>query len=135
MWKLTYPRVKKPVRKTVRRYRFKIGDTVRISHLRQPFNREYDERWTSEYFVVDTRGKKQNIAFYTLKDILEDDVEGTFYESELTEVKVTDDTTYRIETVIRRRGQNALVKWLGWPKKFNSWIPLTSLENYKNANE
>lgn len=30
----------------------KKGDTVGISHLRQPFNREYDERWTMEYFVV-----------------------------------------------------------------------------------
>ena len=53
LWKLQYgPRVKLD-RKPSTRFTFKKGDTGRISHLRQPFHREYDERWTMEYFVVD----------------------------------------------------------------------------------
>lgn len=103
LWKLSYPRIKNPVRKTTKRYRFKIGDTVRISHLRQPFDREYDERFTAEYFIVETREKKQGIALYTLKDTLGDPVQGTFYQSELNRVNVTLQTVYRIEKIIRRR--------------------------------
>lgn len=40
---------------------------------------------------------KQDIPFYTLKDVEGDVINGTFYESELSRVIVTDDTTYRIE--------------------------------------
>ena len=36
---------------------YKKGDTVRIAHVRQPFDREYDERCTTvEYFVVHDGG-------------------------------------------------------------------------------
>ena len=53
-------------------------------------------------------------------------MEGTFYQKELQKVESTDDDIFKVEEVIRYRGsgnkREALVKWLGWPKKFNSWI-------------
>jgi hypothetical protein len=66
---------------------------------------------------------KQGLAIYTIKDVTDDAVDGTFYESELSKVIVTDETTYRIERVLKRKKNEVLVKWWGWPKKFNSWIP------------
>ena len=42
-----------------------------------------------------------------------------FYEPELQK---TSQDIYRIEKVIRKRGNKALVKWLGYPDSFNSWI-------------
>lgn len=36
-------------------FKFKIGDSVRISHVHKPFDREYDERWTGEHFIVKSR--------------------------------------------------------------------------------
>ena len=133
LWKLQYRSKPKTVTKANRRFAFKKGDTVRISHLRRPFDREYDERWTMEYFVVDKRGKKQEIAYYVLKDIMGDPVQGTFYQSELSRVKVTDHTLYRIEKVLRRKRGESLVKWMGWPAKFNSWMPNISLKDYKKT--
>jgi hypothetical protein len=53
----------------VTRYQFNVGDQVRISHLQRPFQREYDELWTYEYFVVNSHGMKQGIPYYTLKDL------------------------------------------------------------------
>lgn len=73
---------------------------------------------------------KQGIPFYTLKDVEGDVINGTFYESELSRVIVTDDTTYRIEKVFKRRKNDAFVKWWGWPNKFNSWIPKSDLQFY-----
>lgn len=73
---------------------------------------------------------KQGIPFYTLKDVEGDVINGTFYESELSRVVVTDDTTYRIEKVFKRRKNDALVKWSGWPNKFNNWIPKSDLQFY-----
>lgn len=132
LWKLQYRKAKtKVVPKSSSRYVFKPGDTVRISHLRQPFDREYDERWTMEYFEVSDRGIKQGLPYYTLKDIMGESIDGTFHRAELAKVIVTDDTVYRIEKVLGKKRGQALVKWLGWPDKFNSWIPLTSLKDYK----
>lgn len=37
------------------RFKFKIGDHVRITHLRNVFTREYDQRWTGEVFTVSKR--------------------------------------------------------------------------------
>jgi hypothetical protein len=53
-----------------------------------------------------------------------DDVDGTFYGSELSKVTVSDDTVYRVEKVLRKKRDQALVKWMGWPAKFNSRLPL-----------
>ena len=30
--------------------------------------------------------------------------------------------TFRIEKVLKRQGDKWLVKWMGYPKSFNSWI-------------
>ena len=55
-------------------FKYSIGDHVRISHLRKPFDREYDERWTMEYFVIDSRYIKQGMVNNTLKDTLNEEV-------------------------------------------------------------
>ena len=31
-------------------------------------------------------------------------------------------STFRIEKVLKRQGDKSLVKWIGNPKSFNSWI-------------
>lgn len=39
---------------------------------------------------------------------------------------------YRVEKVLKKRkrgnSKEVYVKWDGWPSKFNSWIPESSLE-------
>ena len=49
-------------------------------------------------------------------------VQGTFYEPELQRVTVDDDTLWRIEKVLKRRGDQWYVQWKGWPRKYDSWI-------------
>lgn len=130
LWQLQYG-PSKYRQKSISRFAFKKGDTVRISHVRQPFDSEYQERWTQEYFVVDDREVKEGIPYYTLKDTMGDDVHGTFYQSELNGVNVTANTKYRVEKAIRTRGNQVLVRWTGWLSKFDSWIYKSNLQNYK----
>lgn len=137
LWKLQYdlkpkPSKRTPKGKTAFRFRFAPGDSVHMSHLRSPFMREYEERWTLEHFVVDIRGTKEGIKYYTLKDTLDEPVQGTFYESELSKVSVDQNTTYRVEKVLRKRRNEAFDKWMGWPSKLYSWITIPSLKDYKN---
>lgn len=128
----------KPSNKVLRKrikpvFKYKIGDNVRISQLKHPFQRDYQQKWTGEYFKVSVRYKRGGIPVYKVRDLDDDAIEGTFYESELQKVIKTGDVLYRVEKVLKRRRRGnikeAFVKWEGWPRKFNSWIPESSLEN------
>lgn len=113
-------------------FKFKIGDDVRLSQLKHPFQRDYQQKWTEEFFKVNERYKRGQIPVYKLKDLAGDPIKGTFYESELQKVIKSEDVSYRVEKILKRRRhgktQEVYVKWEGWPKKFNSWIPESSLE-------
>ena len=131
LWKLQYGHKTKKVRSKggpATRFGFKLGDTVRLSHLQRPFQREYEYE-----NIVASRGMKQGIPYYTIQDIQNDSVDGTFYQSELTKVNVSQETVFRIEKIISRRKNDVLVKWLHWPNKCNSYIPKSDLQHYQLA--
>ena len=44
--------VKKETKNRKIKFLFKVGDKVRISHLRSAFQREYDIKWSGEIFKV-----------------------------------------------------------------------------------
>lgn len=106
-------------------FKFKAGDTVRISKLRSPFKKGYEQNYTDEYFTV-MECLHRRPPVYRLKDYDGEILQGTFYEPELQKVIVDKNKTFKIEKVLsrkRRQGQNmVLVKWVGWPDKFNTWI-------------
>ncbi|XP_061170272.1 uncharacterized protein LOC133179560 [Saccostrea echinata] len=127
------PRVKKSFSSKKRKaYTFKVGDQVRITHLRRAFQRDYDQTYTEEIFVVRERFISQGLPIYKLKDMMDDPIQGTFYASELQKVSKDEQTIWRIEKVLRKRkvrGQEeVLVRWLGWPKKFDSWTPRSDIK-------
>lgn len=113
-----------------KRFKFSIGDKVRISHLKYIFQRDYHEKWTEEYFCVKHRFRKASKNIYRLKDLLNDDILGTFYEDELQRIRRDAQPLFRIEKVIRQRnkGRELFVKWQGWPAKFNSWTAPDSVQ-------
>ena len=106
------------------KWKFTVGDTVRISQARQAFKKGYLPKWTEEIFVVKSR-HGTNPPAYALKDYIGDTIAGKFYSEELQKVVKTDDS-YKIEQIIktRKRGGKTeyFVKWRGYPSKFNSWV-------------
>jgi transposase InsO family protein len=125
----------KPKKSRPQPYKYKMGEVVRISHIRGVFDREYSQKWTGELFRVTKRYRRQGIPIYTLRDWSGDDIDGTFYTSELQSVHVNENTTYKIENVIERRTRRGkkevLVHWLHWPKKYDSWILETEIRGYQ----
>ncbi|KAJ8019438.1 hypothetical protein HOLleu_41036 [Holothuria leucospilota] len=95
------------------RFKFSLGDTVRISMATRPFRKGYLPQWTDEVFTVAGRIRRTP-PVYRLKDYGGEMVEGTFYEQEMQRVS-KEDQTYRIEKIIRRRNRNGrteyFVKW------------------------
>ena len=105
---------------------FGIGDTVRISkYKRKTFDKGYTPNWTEEVFVI-SEIRPTNPITYKIKDLNGEEIVGTFYREELQK---TDQTVYRIEKVIRKTKEKALVKWKGYPDEFNSWVSLKNLKN------
>ena len=62
---------------------------------------------------------------YKIKDYDGEELQGTFYEKELQRI-IKHNDTYEIEKILKKRGKGKnvkyLVKWLGYPNKFNSWV-------------
>ena len=129
LWKLHYATLPKPVSNrspnlSVGKFKYNVGDLVRVSFLRRPFQREYDERWSRELFVINTRFMRDNVPQYGLKDYAGEMVSGTFYQNQLK--KAYEQAMYLVEKVLktRKRGgqKEMLVRWRGWPSKYDSWV-------------
>ena len=122
---------------TIQKFKLKVGDKVRMSMLKSKFEKAYDRNFTTEIFEVNSRKRTDGIPQYTLKDYNENVLEGIFYQPELQKVLVDDNSTYKIEKIIRKRKRGGvkqvLVKWLHWPKKFNSWINENEVQNLENG--
>ena len=114
-------------------YKFKLGDKVKISHIKKTFDREYSEKWSGEIFTVVERKRNQNIPMYKLKDYNNEVIESYFYEPELQLAYMDSNVVYKIEEILKKRKRHGipevLVKWKGWPVKFNSWIPESDLQD------
>ena len=97
--------------------KFKVGDKVRISkYKRKIFDKGYTPNWTEEIFLVD-KIQSTNPITYRLKDLNNEEIQGSFYEPELLNAK---QDVFRIEKVIRKdyKKKQVLVKWLGHSDDF-----------------
>ena len=103
--------------------RFKVGDEVRIAVSKRHFEKGYTPNWTEEVFAID-RILPTNLTTDAIRDLMKEHVQGSFYEQQLQKAV---QTKFRIEKVLRKRRDQALVKWKGYPDKFNSWIPMQDL--------
>jgi hypothetical protein len=119
-------KIKKSSKRKRTPFSLKVGDQVRITHLRHQFQRDYDQTFTEEIFVVRERFVSQGIPIYKLKDMMNEPIQGSFYTSELQKVRKDEQTTWKIEKILKKRKfrgkSEVLIRWLGWPKKFDSWI-------------
>ena len=74
--------------------------------------------WSEEKFIV--KKIKNTVSWiYATNDLNGEEIIGTFYEQELHSTKQNE---YRIEKVIKTKGDKLYVKWKGYSSSFNSWI-------------
>ena len=97
-------------------HKFQVGDHVRISKYKNIFAKGYAPNWSEEVFVI---SKIKNIVLWTyvINDLNVENIIGTFYEKELQK---TNQKEFRIEKVIKRKGNKLYVKWKGYDNSFNS---------------
>ena len=56
---------------------------------------------------------------YFISDLNVERIVGTFYEKELQKANQKE---FRVEKVMKRKGNKLYVKWSGYDNSFNSWI-------------
>ena len=105
--------------------KFKVGDHVRISKYKNIFSKGYAPNWSEEVFVI-KKVKNTVLRTYVINDLNGEEITGTFYKKELQK---TNQEEFRIEKVIKRKGDKIYVKWKGYDNSFNSWIDKKDLVN------
>jgi len=113
-----------PLKPKSYKWKYDVGDRVRITMRRQPFKKGYLGRWSEEIFKIDARLPTVPVT-YRLKDLADEAIKGKFYELEIQKVVKSDEDYFDVEEILktRRRGGRIeyLVKWVEYPSKFNSW--------------
>ena len=74
--------------------------------------------WSEEVFIV-SKNKNTVPWTYVINDLNGEEIIGTFYEKELQR---TNKKEFRIEKVIKRKGDKLYVKLKGYNNSFNSRI-------------
>ena len=121
-------------KKPYKKYKFKIGDCVRLTHIKHQFQRDHQEKWTEELFIIKQRFYRAGISTYKVNDYAKDDIEGRFYQNELQKVNKTRDDLWRIDKVLmkkrtHRRKEEVYVSFVGWLKKYNMWIARDEIQD------
>ena len=130
-WRNIKKNYKPSTRRNDRRRGVKVGDHVRISQEKMPFEKAYRGLWSREIFTISQILSDRSPVLYKLNDYSGEPLTGTFYRDEIQPIKgVMPDRAYEIEHVFKSRKvrgsktgeREYFVKWLGYPKKFNSWV-------------
>ena len=86
--------------------KFKTGDIVRISKHKSIFAKGYVPNWSEEVFVI--KKAKSTVPWtYVISDLKDEEIVGTFHEKELQK---TNQNEFRVEKVIKRKGDELYVK-------------------------
>ena len=96
--------------------KLKVGDWVRISKCKNVFTKGYTPNCPEEVFVI-SKIKSTVPWTYVINDLNGEEIIGTFYEKELQK---TNQKEFRIEKVIKRKGDKLYVKWKGYDNSFNN---------------
>ena len=98
--------------------KFKVGDYVRIYKYKNIFAKGYMPNWSEEVFIS-SKIKNTVPWAYVINYLNGEGITGTFYEKELQK---TNQQEFRIEKILKRKGDKLYVKWKGYDNLFNSWI-------------
>ena len=83
---------------------------VRISKYKNIFANCYTPNCSEEIFVI--KKVKNTVTWtYVINDLNREEIVGTFYEKELQK---TNQKEFRIQKVIKRKGDKLYVKWQGY---------------------
>jgi len=132
VWNSLYGSNKDDTLHTRQKFKFNLGDQVRLLKKNVPFRKGYEPQWTEEIFTVSKRLAKIPPTYY-VKDYGGEEVRASYYTHELQKVIKDFDEPYWVEQILKTRRDKCgniqyFVKWSGYPDTFNQWIPASELK-------
>ena len=98
--------------------KFKVGDHVGILKYKNIFAKGYTPDWSEEIFVI--KEIKNTVPWtYVISDLNGEQIIETFYEKGLQKINQQE---FRMERVIKKKGNKLHVKWKGYESSLNSWF-------------
>jgi hypothetical protein len=113
--------------------KLRVDQHVSISKAKMRFAKGGDQNYTTEIYKIKKVIYRTPHPAYELKDLDETLIEGQFYREELSPVRISESTEYKIDKIIDQRIRAGirefLVRWKGYSKAFDSWVPASSVRN------
>lgn len=111
--------------------KFKVGDCVRLKYHNEPMDKGYYPNYGDKVFTIMKVIKRVPRLVYMLRDERGSVHPRKVYADDIQ--RVSTDSLYRIEKIIKRRRRKGirevLVKWLNHDPTYNSWIPESHVRN------
>ena len=94
----------------------KLMILLEYQNIKPFFAKGYVPNWSEEVFVI-TKVQNTFPGTYVISDLKDKEIVGTLYEKELQK---TNQKEFRVEKVIKRKGEKLYVKWKSYYNSFNS---------------
>jgi hypothetical protein len=96
------------------------------------FAKGAEQNYTTEVFRIIKVIRRTPRPVYEVEDLNRKVIDGQFYNEELTPVRITKRTTFKIDKIlstrVRRGIREYLVHWKGYGPDFDSWINAASVK-------
>jgi len=117
----------------VAKVKFTVGEHVRISKENMKFAKRVEQNLSTEVFRITKVIERRPRPSYELEDLNKTPIEGQFYGEELTPARISKQTTFKIDKIKDKRVGRGIkeyhVRWRGYSKDFDSWIPASSVKD------
>ena len=112
--------------------KLKSGDNVRQKYDLKPLEKSYLQKWTDIVYKVDKVINKLFKPQYIVS-LNGSKFKRRFYPEELQKVRINNNSLHLVEKILGNRTKNnrkeVLVKWRGYPRKYNEWIPKDQIQS------
>ena len=104
--------------------KFRVGDKVRLGVKKDLFEKSYVINWSDRIYTIKRVFATRPIT-YKVQNDKGVEHKGKFYEQDLQKTKVDE---FRIQKVLKKKKNSALVRWMDYDSSYDSWIPLQDLK-------
>jgi hypothetical protein len=112
--------------------KYGAGQLVRISKAKVLFAKNAEQNYTTEIFRIVKVIPRTPHPVYELEDLNKTPTDGQFYHEELSPVRVTTRSNFKIDKILGKRVRRGityyLVRWRGYRSDFDSWVPATEIQ-------